>query len=73
MTTRSPSRVTTDLSALSRHAAHRVAMRGWQTGASLDLLHGLDSRGPVDLSRLLGSIAPQVLGPASCDPLVTPC
>jgi len=46
--------VATDLSASSRHAAHRAAMLARQLGGSLDLLHVLESTMLQDVRRMLG-------------------
>lgn len=46
--------VATDLLASSRHAAHRAALLASQTGASLSLLHVLESGALDELRRLLG-------------------
>jgi nucleotide-binding universal stress UspA family protein len=55
MTTPSPLLVATDLSATSRHAAHRAAMLARQSGTSLELLHVLEAPMLVELRRLLGA------------------
>ncbi|MCZ4313649.1 universal stress protein [Comamonadaceae bacterium G21597-S1] len=47
--------VATDLTALSRHAAHRAAMLAQQTQATLELLHVLETPALAELRRLLGS------------------
>lgn len=46
--------VATDLSASSRHAAHRGAMLARQLGGSVDLLHVLESTLLQDVRRMLG-------------------
>lgn len=47
--------VATDLTAMSRHAAHRAAMLARHTGAALELLHVLEAPALLELRRLLGS------------------
>lgn len=47
--------VATDLTALSRHAAHRAAMLAQQTQGPLELLHVLETSVLSELRRLLGS------------------